>query len=202
MPRLKNPRWEKFCQCYVSKDMYGNGQNSYVEAFNKKPKSQMDWAVVRSHASTLLRNGNIVKRINELLDTEGWNDVNADKQALFMLNQHADLKVKLGVYKEYNAIKRRIAAPQVNLTLNKYEQFLSVNVSGGKEVLDSPQETGVQLPNVQKSLPENKNEGFEADLLQSKQGAGDVGIQNEITGKDEEAYKGICFESETGGDND
>ena len=129
---------EAFCQAYVSHDrnLYGNGVQCYLEIYgpeytegNGKPMSYMVAAVL---ANRLLNKVKIVNRINELLEEGGFNDSNVDKQHLFLLNQHADLKSKLGAIKEYNSLKKRIdnsgvvvvVDPTKKESLNKALEFL------------------------------------------------------------------------------
>ena len=46
-----------------------------------------------------------------MLDSEGFNDENADKQLLFIMNQYGDLKSKVAAIREYNNLKARIRKP-------------------------------------------------------------------------------------------
>lgn len=109
-----NQRQEKFCQLYVEPDteLFGNGTRSYLEAYGKEYKAknnkEMSYKVAMVLAYDLLRNTKIIKRINELLETGGFTEENVDKQHLFLINQHADLKTKLGAIKEFNELKKRI----------------------------------------------------------------------------------------------
>jgi len=100
-------RQEKFCKFYVSddRDFFGNGVESYMEAYDIG-KDRYNTAKV--NASQLLTKPNIIKRINELLETGGFNEENVDKQHLFLINQYADLKTKMQAIKEYNAVKNRV----------------------------------------------------------------------------------------------
>lgn len=116
-----NPKQELFCQLYAGiqdKEFFGAGTTSYIEAYdpdNTKP----NWYKTAAAAATrLLKNVKIINRINELLESEGFNDQNVDKQHLFLLNQHADLKTKLGAIKEYNSVKGRIATRKIELQGN------------------------------------------------------------------------------------
>jgi hypothetical protein len=100
---------ELFCEYYVSQDieLFGNGTKSYIEAYN--PKRFGNWyEVAAANASRLLKNAKIIKRINSLLEVGGFTDENVDKQHLFLINQHADLKTKLGAIREFNMLKKRI----------------------------------------------------------------------------------------------
>ncbi len=74
-----------FCRAYVSKDLFGNGTQAYMNVYNCKPTT------AKVQASVFLTNPNICERITELLEETGFNDNNADKQLLFCMNQYADL---------------------------------------------------------------------------------------------------------------
>lgn len=115
-----NLQQESFCQLYAlgDRDTFGNGTKCYLEVYgpdymllNKKPLSYQSAMV---SASDLLRLPKIIDRINNLLETGGFNDENVDKQHLFLINQHADFKSKLGAIKEYNVLKKRINAIHQN----------------------------------------------------------------------------------------
>ena len=103
-----NPKQKLFCKLYASdREFFGNGVESYVEAYN--PKREGNWyksAVVS--AARLLIKVNILEEINKMLESGGLNDSNVEKQLLFLINQHSDLKVKRGAIGEYNKLKARI----------------------------------------------------------------------------------------------
>lgn len=102
--RLKQ---EKFCKLYTTREFFGNGTMSYIEAYN--PKHEGNWyQSAMASSSRLLRNVKICERINDLLEEKGMSDVFADKQLLFLMTQHDDFKNKLGAIREYNRLKQRI----------------------------------------------------------------------------------------------
>lgn len=101
---------EKFCQTYLSKDFFGNGVRSYIEAFDIDINKKGAYDVARSGASDLLAKPYIFERINFLLEEGGFNDSHIDKQLLFIINQHADLSSKVAGIREYNKLKQRIIA--------------------------------------------------------------------------------------------
>lgn len=114
-----NADQENFCQLFVTQDteFYGNGTMSYLESYDRqKRKSKnggiktkpMSYKTAASNAYKLLKKPEICQRINELLEAQGFNNENVDKQHLFLLNQFADLKTKLGAVKEYNVLKKRV----------------------------------------------------------------------------------------------
>lgn len=125
-----NLQQEEFCKLYTSsesidRELFGNGVQCYLEVYggeyyrlNRKP---MSYLVAIASSSRLLANVKIIKRINELLEEGGFNDQNVDRQHLFLINQHADLKTKMSAIKEYNAVKKRV---------DPNRQTLIVTISG------------------------------------------------------------------------
>lgn len=105
---------EQFCQYYVNADreLFGNGVQCYLATFGEQyqvqKKRPMKYEVACVLASRELSKVNVIKRINSLLQEGGFNDANVDKQHLFLINQHADLKTKMSAIKEYNAVKKRV----------------------------------------------------------------------------------------------
>jgi hypothetical protein len=96
-------------------EFYGNGTQSYLEAYSNrignnggKPKVKIGYLTAQVNAYKLLRKPEVIERINELLEAKGFSDENVDKQHLFLLNQFADLKTKLGAIAEYNKLKKRV----------------------------------------------------------------------------------------------
>ena len=106
MAKTINPRQEIFCQLFATDpELLGNATEAYLRAYHLPPSK---YQVAASNAHKLLKIAEIVKRVNDLLSAEGFNNENVDKQHLFLLNQHVDFKSKLGAIKEYNELKRRI----------------------------------------------------------------------------------------------
>jgi hypothetical protein len=109
-----NLQQEQFCQLYVNneRELFGNGVQCYLEIYGdeyqKKNKKPMQYKVALALSSRLLTNAKVIARINELLETGGFNDENVDKQHLFLINQYADLKTKMAAIKEYNELKQRV----------------------------------------------------------------------------------------------
>lgn len=105
-----NLKQEVFCDTYTSldKDFFGNGVQSYIEAYNPDQGEKNWYKTACSAASRLLSKVKVCKRIEELLDSKGFNDENVDKQLLFLINQYSDFGSKLGAIKEFNNLKQRI----------------------------------------------------------------------------------------------
>ncbi len=95
-----------FCQLFAThKEFFGNGVQSYIEAFNIPPSKYQSAATL---AARLLKKVHILDYINEILVKTGFSDEFADKQLSMLMTQNADFKSKLGAIKEYNALKTRI----------------------------------------------------------------------------------------------
>lgn len=106
---LLNAKQELFCQLYASdKEFFGNGVQSYIEAYDPSRESPNWYKTACVSASQLLSKPKVFNRINELLEEGGLNDVAVDKQLSFLINQQTELGTKLGAIKEYNALKARI----------------------------------------------------------------------------------------------
>lgn len=104
-----NLKQEEFCRLYATeREFFGNGVESYMEVYDIDTSKPNWYKSACAAASRLLSNVKVSKRINELLEEQGLNDVFVDKQLKFLLTQHADFKSKLGAIKEYNKLKQRI----------------------------------------------------------------------------------------------
>ena len=106
---------EEFCKNYVSQEFFGNGTQSYIDAYGIDVEKKGAYDVARAGAYENLSKPHICKRINELLDDAGLNDQFVDKQLLFLINQHADFGAKVSAIREYNKLKQRIET-KVSLT--------------------------------------------------------------------------------------
>lgn len=114
-----NQRQELFSRLYATdKEFFGNGVESYIQAY-KPDQSKPNWyKSACSSASRLLRNVKVVERINELLEEMGFTETAIDKQLAFLITQHSDFSVKLGAIREYNKLRGRIKdGPNINITL-------------------------------------------------------------------------------------
>jgi hypothetical protein len=115
---------ELFCQLYATdREFFGNGTQSYAEAYGIK-LNKLNYSSVQRSASDNLLKPLIFDRINELLDKSGFNSVNVDKQHLFLINQHQDLKTKMAAIKEYNALKSRVVDKSTQNTFNQFNVMI------------------------------------------------------------------------------
>lgn len=115
-----NPQQEKFCEVYLSDLHFANGVKAYAEAYKIDLCKERSYNNAKAAASRLLTNPDILNRINSLLEELGLNDSFVDKHLLFLIQQHADLSIKLGAIREYNKLKQRITdKAEVKLKLGK-----------------------------------------------------------------------------------
>lgn len=125
------PKQELFCQIYASdREFFGNGTQSYIEAYGVDITKKGAYLTARVEASKLLTKPNILKRIDEIFEESGLNDQYVDKQLAKLIIQDADFKTKLGAIKEYNALQQRIAERQKKLDLSIEGQKLTVRLTG------------------------------------------------------------------------
>ena len=105
-----NQQQELFCQCYVSwdKELFGNGVQSYIEAYDPDTTQKNRYKTACARASQLLSNIKVIERINELLEKWWLNDEFVDWQLLFLIQQHTDFGSKMRAIGEYNKLKQRI----------------------------------------------------------------------------------------------
>lgn len=104
-----SPKQELFCQLYATEsEFFGNGVQSYIEAYEPDQSKPNWYKSACSSASRLLTNVKVINRINAILEETGLNDAFIDKQLSFLITQHSDFTTKLGAIKEYNKLRQRI----------------------------------------------------------------------------------------------
>ena len=104
-----NERQERFCQLYATdREFFGNGVQTYIEVYEPDQSKPNWYKRACSSASEILSNPKVFNRINELLEDGGLNDVNVDKQLVFLINQQADFGSKIAAIREYNKLKSRV----------------------------------------------------------------------------------------------
>lgn len=106
---LPNLQQEAFVQAYTGGEFFGRAIEAYLQTY-RIDRSKRNYRTIASNAaSRLLANAIVCKRINFLLQTEcGFNNESVDRQLSFLIEQHGDLRSKLGAIKEYNQLKGRI----------------------------------------------------------------------------------------------
>jgi phage terminase small subunit len=106
-PKLNNQQ-EKFCRLYTTaREFFGNGVQSYIEAYDVDLSKRGAYQSARTCAWRLLTNVDILERINKLLDVV-LNEAHVDKQLAFLITQNANFNAKIAAIKEYNALKKRV----------------------------------------------------------------------------------------------
>lgn len=111
-----NAKQKLFCELFAtSEEFFGNGVQSYIEAYNLK---SAQYASAGAGASRLLKNVKILAYINDIMEKIGFNDAHADKQLGFLMTQNAELGVKLGAIRHFNDLKQRIVQ-KIDLGLDK-----------------------------------------------------------------------------------
>lgn len=128
-----NLKQNKFCELYASdKEFFGNGVESYVEAYQPDMSKPNWYKTAAASASRLLRNVKIIDKINNILQETGFSDEFVDKQLSFLIAQHASFDTKLGAIKEYNKLRQRIIERhEVNVNEMPYDKAKSI-IAGRK----------------------------------------------------------------------
>lgn len=88
-------------------EQFGNGVRAAGKAYNLNPDDKNQRNRCSVYSSNNLKHHGILTLIDILLSADGLNDSYVDKQLLFLISQHSDLKVKGLAIKEYNALKNR-----------------------------------------------------------------------------------------------
>lgn len=103
------PQQELFCQLYAGdREFFGNGVQSYIEAYNVDTSKPGWYSVAKSGASENLTKPYILERIDEIFEAHGLNDQFVDKQLEKLIVQDADFSTKMKAIQEYNKLKARI----------------------------------------------------------------------------------------------
>jgi len=104
-----NVNQQRFCEYFATeKEFFGNGVQSYIEAYGINVSKKGAYATARVSAHHLLTNPNVLHYINEIMEVAVLNDTFVDKELAFLISQDADFGSKIGAIKEYNKIKSRI----------------------------------------------------------------------------------------------
>jgi hypothetical protein len=97
-----------FCQLYCTdKDFFANGVKSYMKAYGMMP-TESNYNTAKARANKLLQNTTLLSYCDKLLELEGLNDVEVDKQMQFWIKQRAYPSASVAAIKEYNNLRKRI----------------------------------------------------------------------------------------------
>jgi hypothetical protein len=131
-----NMRQDLFCKIYATDpECMGSGTYAYMKAYGIK-----SYDVAKASATQMIAKPHIMARINEYIDTDGFNDMNVDKQLGYVVNQHKDLHAKVKGIQEYNKLKKRIintleiVIPKPIMELEDDEVVHKINKSNVKEM--------------------------------------------------------------------
>lgn len=103
-----NLKQRLFCELFASsEEFFGNGIQSYVEAYGINLSKKGAYQSAKAAASRLLTNVNLLDYINELLEVV-LNEAHADKQLAFLMTQNADFGAKMSAIREFNILRQRI----------------------------------------------------------------------------------------------
>ena len=141
-----SPRRELFCQLYISNDveMFGNGVQSYIEAYNPDTSQKNWYKTACASASRMLSNVKVTERINELLERQGFNDENVEKQHLFILNQHVNIPAKMKAIEGYYKLKGKNATEKLDIT-SKGDKVTGFNFESNGDNNKTNDKTGDSL---------------------------------------------------------
>lgn len=104
-----NPKQKLFCELFASdREFFGNGVQSYIEAYSLDRSNPRDYSQAKSSAHDLLTKPDILAYINQIFEARGLNDTFVDKQLEKLITQDAEFNVKIKAIGEYNKLKGRI----------------------------------------------------------------------------------------------
>lgn len=123
---LDNPRHEAFCRLYASdREFFGNGVQSYIAAYDIDITQKGAYNSAKSSAYDLLTKPYILRRIDELFEAHGLNNIFVDKQLEKLIVQDADKNAKMKAIQEYNKLKSRIKEKvELTQTEEPWEEYV------------------------------------------------------------------------------
>lgn len=114
-------------------EFFGNGVQAVFNAGYDVKNARVAAAIAYEN----LRKPHIIGYINSLLEERGFNDDNVEKQHMFILQQHADLKVKAKAIEMYYKLRGKIKDPALlavdPATLEAVNKALSPLLSHGTQ---------------------------------------------------------------------
>lgn len=138
--KLSNEQ-EKFCQLYTrDHDLMGDAISCFKECYELEPHQIDNKNQLKKDVELLLSKPQVVARINELIEEDGFNDQNVDRQHLFIINQHYDLSTKMKGIQEYNRLKKRtdnsltLVLPRPIMDLDDDEVVQKIDKSKAKDI--------------------------------------------------------------------
>lgn len=109
MKKELTPKQRAFCELFASdRELFGNGVQSYIEAYNVDLSKKGAYNVAKVEAHRLLTKPNVLEEINRIFEARGLNDTFVDKQLEKLITQDAEFSTKIKAIAEYNKLKGRI----------------------------------------------------------------------------------------------
>ena len=127
---MLNQKQKVFCQYYITpgSDCFGNAVKSYLKAYGGSEKSKTTYSAAQVSSSRLLKDGDVMGYINNLLESSGFNTAYVDSELLGLIQQNENPAIKLYAIKEYNRISRRdVNNPleyKMKKALEKFAEYL------------------------------------------------------------------------------
>ncbi len=122
-------RQQRFCELYATdREFFWNWVQVYLEVYDIDTSKSWRYKTACVNASRLLSNAKVCKRINELMISWWFTDENVDKQHSFLINQFADLWVKMRAVSEYNKLKNRIVERMAEFQMKDWDKEIIVKV--------------------------------------------------------------------------
>lgn len=98
-----------FCELFASdKEFFGNGVQSYIEAYNVDLSKKGAYNVAKAQAHRMLTKPYILAYIDSIFEARGLNDTFVDKQLEKLITQDAEFSTKVKAIAEYNKLRGRI----------------------------------------------------------------------------------------------
>jgi len=120
---------QQFCKHYIENK--GNATKAYMKAFGTK-----NYNTAKVESSKILTKPNITRKIKEIMEENGFNDVFVDLELYKMIVQDKNPMAKLKAISEYNKITRRYdeATYISNNTAISFEQPIDLKGKSMKEL--------------------------------------------------------------------
>jgi len=114
----------KFCKEYIKFENFGHGTNAALIAYGYDPANKSQRQIAANIASECLKPTHpVYKLIQIMLDSDGFNQSEMDKQLLFVAQQNVDLKAKTQAIVHANTLfgrNKKIVEHNVNIVKLDY----------------------------------------------------------------------------------
>lgn len=111
----------KYAEYYTSTEHLGDSYTAVIEAYNLDINDREVTAKCNKILKRIEKHQGLTTMINALLHTQGLNESNVDKQLLFCVNQHTDMKVKLMAIKLFKEMNGKLKKEQAMTITHRYD---------------------------------------------------------------------------------